>query len=393
LKIAILGAGIGGLSSAIALKQKGFEVAVYERHRTRSDMGAGIVCWPNASFVLQQLGLLDDIANVSGRPVKMQRLSHTGEDLGALDILKLNQQMGYPSLSILRRSLMRILDEHASRLAIQVKYHHTVNKLAATSSGLSQVHFDNGSHIQADLIIGADGRMNSIARQFVNGDNQPVYQGFINWVGVFNSEQTTFSEIAVSDYWGVGERFGIVPISSQQAYWAGAIAAPQKVSTQSPVANKKELVSIFQHWPDPIATIIENTPATAINKIDVHDHNPIDVWHKHNVLLIGDAAHAPLPTSGQGACQALEDAWQLAVLLDKNHTNLKTVFDQFMKIRHAKTTSITLGARQFAASLFNTNPGDCLQRNRNSQATDYHSVVNAMAKGWGNGLLNLLQNE
>lgn len=385
MKVIVLGAGVGGLSSAIALKHKGFEVEVYERHPARSDIGAGIVCWPNASFVLNELGMLNDIAAVSGHVCKMQRLSSQGEFLGSLDILKLNERMGYPSFSILRKDLMRILDMHAARLGVEVKYNHTVEKIVSTQSRLSQVHFGDGSVIQADLILGADGRMSSVARAFVNGDNQAVYQGFINWIGVFQSAEAIFKEITVSDYWGVGERFGVVPVSPDTAYWAGGMAASE-VGEKDPAVYKRELLSLFQHWPEPILTIINKTPLSKINKIYVHDHNPMDIWHRDNVLVIGDAAHAPLPTSGQGACQALEDVWHLAELLEKNCSSLETVFQEFTKRRFSKTTGITMGARQFATSLFNTDAEYCLQRNLNSKTTDYNSVIEGMSQGWGSGL-------
>ena len=293
--------------------------------------------------------------------------------------------MGYPSFSILRKELMKCLNLHASRLGIEVKYNHNVEKLVSAESGLTEIHYESGPIVHADLVIGADGRMCSVTRAFVNGDNQPVYQGFINWIGVFQSSKPIFKEIVVSDYWGVGERFGIVPVSSNTAYWAGAVAAPE-ISDREPSAYKHDLLSLFQHWPEPVATIINETPLASINKIFVHDHNPMDIWHRNNVLLIGDAAHAPLPTSGQGACQALEDAWHLAELLEKDNTSLEATFQKFTKIRLSKTAGITMGARKFAASLFNTDQEFCMQRNLNSRTTDYNTVVEGMSKGWASGL-------
>ena len=112
----------------------------------------------------------------------------------------------------------------------------------------------------------------------------------------------------------------------------------------------------------------------------------MEPWHKDNVLVIGDAAHAPLPTSGQGACQALEDAWHLAELLGTYDGNIDSVFSEFTKVRFQKTTTITMGARKFASSLFNTDPEFCFQRNQNSMSTDFDTVVSGMARGWSSGL-------
>jgi 2-polyprenyl-6-methoxyphenol hydroxylase-like FAD-dependent oxidoreductase len=129
LNIAILGGGIGGLSTAIALKQEGFDVDVYERHGRPTEIGAGIVCWPNASFVLEQLGVLDKVAKISGSLNYMNRFSCSGEFIGSLDIHKLNQLMRYPSYSIIRKDLMNILNQRAIELNIKIHYEFEVIEL------------------------------------------------------------------------------------------------------------------------------------------------------------------------------------------------------------------------------------------------------------------------
>ncbi|MGH1541517.1 MAG: FAD-dependent monooxygenase [Arenicella sp.] len=381
MTIAILGGGIGGLSAAIALKQEGFTVLVYERHPAPTEIGAGIVCWPNASFVLDQLGLLEQVKQVSGNVNAMSRFSHKDELLGHLDITQLDKQMGYPSLSIIRKDLMKILSDRSLELGIPIHYRHELVSINHNASNKTRVHFSNGKQIHADIIIGADGRMNSVARQYVNRHNQPVYQGFINWIGVLNTTENLFTEPTIADYWGVGERFGIVPVSPDKAYWAGGSACPD-IGTRDKKHYKKELHTLFDSWPYPIARIIDETATSKINKIYVHDHDPIQCWHRDNVVLLGDAAHSPLPTSGQGACQALEDSWHLANCIKAGGENITKAFNDYTQIRLKKTTDITIGGRQLAKSIFNTDPEFCLQRNINSQNTDYKASVHAMAQGW-----------
>jgi len=385
MKIAILGGGVAGISSAIALKQKGFDVTVYERHESPSNIGAGIVVWPNAAYVLEQLGVLNEIKAVSGYPTKMRRLSSTNEDLGAIDIEKISRHMGYPSLSILRCDFQNILLAKLESLGVAIAYGQTVTSIETKSPGQAEVYFKNGARITADIIIGADGRMASYARQYVYGDNTPVYQGFINWIGVYESEEESFEEIAVADYWGAGERFGIVPVTKYKAYWAGGIACAD-IAPRKPAEYKDELVSIFLNWPKPVQTMIENTPAERINKIYVHDHDPIRIWHKHNLIALGDAAHASLPTSGQGACQALEDAWHLANCLMEYPFDLQRAFVKFTEIRFEKTTSITMAGRGLAMSLFNRDEGFCMTRNDASKNTDFAKVAAAMSSGWSQHL-------
>lgn len=386
MEIAILGGGVAGVSTAIALKQRGFDVRIYERHQTASDIGAGIVAWPNAAYVLDRLGVLDDIQRVSGYPTKMQRFSQKGENLGAIDIEAINQRMGYPSLSLLRRDLQAVLIAKLASLGVSIEYGHRVTDIGTNATENTEVHFQNGLKITADVIVGADGRMASHARQYVLGDNTPVYQGFINWVGVFESDEETFEDMTVADYWGTGDRFGIVPVTRRKAYWAGATACPE-VGSRGLQDGKTALNRLFADWPAPVQTMIERTPAARINKIYVHDHNPTQTWHKHNLIMLGDAAHAPLPTSGQGACQALEDAWHFARCLAEHGDDLALCFERFTALRVEKTASITMAGRGFAASLFSRDEAFCQARNERSKATNFHAAAASMASLWGQQLL------
>ena len=385
MNIAILGAGVAGVSTAIALRQQGFDVCVYERHPSISNLGAGIVIWPNASFVLEQLGVSDEIEAVSGRPTHMLRVSSANEALGGIDIQQINRLMGYPSRSILRSDFQHILTAKLESLGVAIQYGREVTGIHTADSGEAIVQFRAGSDVSADVIVGADGRMYSIARQYVHGSSTPVYQGFINWVGVFESIEETFEELAIIDYWGVGARFGIVPVTRNKAYWAGGTACAE-IGPRNPAEYKEELTSVFSEWPARVLEMIQHTPIERMNKIYVHDHDPISIWHKHNLITIGDAAHAPLPTSGQGACQALEDAWHLANALKNHADNLQKAFTEFTGLRYEKTANIITTGRSIASSLFNQDAEFCEMRNEQSKHTDYAKLATAMAHGWAQHL-------
>ena len=378
MKIAILGGGVAGVASAIAFKSKGFDVAVYERRDADANIGAGIVVWPNAAFVLEQFGILDDMAAVAGRPRAMRRLSRAGEDLGALDIGLIDARMGYPSLSVLRSDFQRILMARLRSLGVDVQYGRKAVRIDAGTV----VHFDDGTTLTADLVVGADGRMASCARRYVTGDDTPVYQGFINWIGVCEGE---FDVDTISDYWGTGERFGIVPVARDKAYWAGG-AAQATIGARDPDAYLDELQRIFADWPAPVRRIIAGTPAARINKIYVHDHDPVPAWHRDNLVMIGDAAHAALPTSGQGACQALEDAWHLARCIEAHPGNLDQALAAFTALRFQKTAGITMAGRGLAASLFNRDEAFCRERDRASRHANFADLARAMADGWSRHL-------
>lgn len=385
MNICILGGGVGGLSTAIALKQKGFNVEIYERHSKLSEIGAGIVCWPNACFILEKLGVINEIADVSGKLKAMNRFTNQGEAIGSLDITELNQLMGYSSYSIFRKDLMKILSQKVRSLKIPVHYQHNATRIQDIENSKTAVHFTDQQTVQADIVIGADGRMNSCARTFVHGNNTPIFQELINWIGIFETDEELFPELAVADYWGVGTRFGIVPVSKNRAYWAGGVVAKEKEPLNADL-YVKELTSLFDLWPDPIPRMIRETPPSQINKVYLHDHEPITTWHRNNVILLGDCVHAALPTSGQGACQALEDAWHLSNCLAEHSDNIQQAFKQFTQVRLTKTTNVTASGRQIASSIFNTNPEFCKQRDITSKQTDFSNAVKGMANVWSTGL-------
>ncbi|MCU1725985.1 FAD-dependent monooxygenase [Pseudomonas sp. 7P_10.2_Bac1] len=384
MEIGILGGAIAGLSVALALRKQGHSPRVYERRSGPATMGAGVTLWPNASFVLEELGLLQDIAAVSGRPRVARRQDAAGNSLGGIDIALLDQTMGYPTHTILRGDLQAVLLNHAAQAGIPVEFGHRAVGIDLEDDGKAVARFENGVSIRPDLLIGADGRMGSVARKFVAGDNSPVYQGFVNWIGVAQGERALVSDIAIQDYWGAGNRFGCVPVRPDLVYWAAAQARP--LSAATPAADmRKEIEDLFAGWPEPIARIIQATPTHAIRMIAVHDLEPLHTWSRANVLLVGDAAHAPLPTSGQGACQALEDAWHLARCL-QGKDRLDKALLHFAQIRGPKTAKLAEQGRAFARGLFATDPETCRIRNERAKASDPLHDVQALAQGWSQGL-------
>lgn len=385
MEIGILGGGIAGLSVALALRKRGYNPRVYERRAVPATMGAGVTLWPNASFVLEELGLLQDIGAIGGRPLTMRRQDAAGNPLGGLDIGLLDRTMGYPTFTVLRRHLQEVLLDHAARLGIPVEFGRRAVAIELDAHGRAVAHFENGASIRPDLLIGADGRMESVARKFVAGDNTPIYQGFVNWIGVAQAPHALVDDISIQDFWGAGQRFGCVAIRRELVYWAAAQARPLNEAT--PTADmRQELENLFAQWPEPVSRIIRATPENAIRLIAVHDLEPLHTWSRANVLLVGDAAHAPLPTSGQGACQALEDAWHLARCLDGASGGLEEIFQVFAKLRAPKTARLAEQGRVFARGLFDTDPETCRIRNERAKASDPARDVQILAAGWGQGL-------
>lgn len=379
-KIVILGAGIGGLTTAIALRQKGFEnIHIYERRHTATTIGAGIVIWTNASKIFTRLNLINEIEQVGGPINEMQRWTDKGEFIGAINIKDIDVRIGAKSFSIYRNDLQEILLQKIGELNIPINYNHNAQQIS-TQKNTAFINFGKSIEVNADIIVGADGRMNSIARKYVNKDNNPVYQNFVNWISIVESDKPIFKENTVLDFWGYGERFGIVPINKYKGYWAGGKSLPINSTTKNE-NHKSYLLKLFQNWPNEIKNIIELSNEENIKYIEVFDHKPIQCWHKKNVCLLGDAAHAALPTSGQGACQAIEDAWHFASILAESQ-NTEHAFNEYNNIRLDKTTKIIMAGRQLAQSIFNEDGAFCEQRNELAKKMDYKKATENIAELW-----------
>jgi len=380
--IAILGAGIAGLCCALALNKmskKKFTIILYERSPKPKNLGAGLVLWPNAVDILNKLDLKNVLVAHGYSLEKMQRFTDTGEFLNEIDLTTISTK--HTNYAISRTTLQQIFLGKLNQLNVKILYGYNVVDIKSQTNSSPIIHFENGKQLNSDIIIGADGRMNSISKKYVTGSNKPIYQRYVNWVGRIESNSNIHFQNNIMDYWGCGERFGIVPLSSNSAYWAGCKVMPAGLGTPK-IGNKKTLHNIFKHWPDNIRNIIEQTSDKNINRIEVYDHNPSTSWYRDNLCLIGDAAHAAAPTSGQGACQAIEDGYYLAECLDNNFEyklqyklakrnnltqRIQQSFKQFYTLRSEITHDIIKSARQLNHSIFNTDLEYCKTRNQQAR--------------------------
>lgn len=367
-KIAIVGAGVAGMALAILATKQGHQVSLFERDSNVSSMGAGVTLWPNAMFVMQKMGLDKKVMQVGGTPCMMRQFDQHGLLQTEFDILAVNTLCGFPSVTVLRRELMSLLAGALESLGKEITFNCSIT--AADVMKLSQ---------EFDLVVGADGRMNSVVRQALCADKvTPRYHGFVNVIGVGRQREGILNN-AIDDYRGQGERFGIVPVNDGWCYWAGAWNAP--VDDEHPRAHWcDELHRRFRDWPDPVQNVLQSYDRASVNCIFVHDIDPLPFWHQDNVLMIGDAAHASLPTSGQGACQALEDAWHLTRLLKETDT-LEIALQSFYQQRHIKTSAAQLVGRQFARKIFSEQPEPLLPASTTSAAE--------LSRFWMQGLTHL----
>ena len=380
MRIAIIGGGIAGSAVGLALRRRGHDVRIFERDGTRR-LGAGVVLWPNATFVLGALGLLDELVAAGGRPRRMDRFDAAGAALGGWDLEALDDAMGAPTVSVLRADLLRVLHQALARSGVAIEEGHRAIAFDAEEHGrCGRVRFAGGMELEAELILGADGR-HSAARAFVRRDAgaSAVYQGFVNWVGI---SPLPLEEPIISDHRGDAQRFGIVPVG-EQVYWAGACRRDEPPARDEQI-SRAELAARFASWPALVREAIARAPADRFRTIGIHDVEPALPWHRGRVLLVGDAAHAAAPTSGQGVGQALEDAWHLGQVLPADGADLAGALEAFTARRFEKTRAITHAGRGLARALFHPEQSGAMPSAPPGSDAD---AVRGLAALWGSGLV------
>ncbi|HEX4951380.1 MAG TPA: FAD-dependent monooxygenase [Blastocatellia bacterium] len=338
MKIVIIGGGIGGLATALALHRQGVAAHVYERADALREVGAGISLWSNATHVLQQLGLLAEASAASARVLQIHLKNPAGQTLNITRV----EQYEPPMLGIHRADLLTLL--HRDLPAEQVILNHTFARFEPHGQRL-RVHFTNGATDECDVLIGADGLKSRVREQII-GDGEPRYSGYPVWRGLVEMQRDIVPPGQPSETLGAGARFGIFPLGKGRIYWYATANLPEGQS-EPPAGRKQQLLSLFQNWHAPIAELIAATQEGAILRNDCYDRKPTRGWSRDKAVLIGDAAHPTTPNMGQGGCMALEDALVLSKLLAANPSDIAGTLKQFEQLRFARTAKIIRLSRMF----------------------------------------------
>jgi 2-polyprenyl-6-methoxyphenol hydroxylase-like FAD-dependent oxidoreductase len=256
--IGIVGGGIGGIAAALALHRAGIGAVVYEKAPRLQEVGAGMMLWPNATRVLRELGVLDEVLKRSGPNTNFLVRAASGKilmdiPLGRFDV---------PAVCVRRADLLAILLEALPDDSVRMScdLDHLEQR-----EGKVRLHFRDGGAIKHDAVIGADG-IRSRVRAELFGASQPIYRGYTVWRGLARYDGHAVTPGFNSETWGKGKRFGILNTGHRRFTWYATANVPSHHS-DGPIGRRRELQKMFDGWHEPIADLLDATAETEFPKM------------------------------------------------------------------------------------------------------------------------------
>jgi 2-polyprenyl-6-methoxyphenol hydroxylase-like FAD-dependent oxidoreductase len=332
-EIVIIGGGIAGLTTALALQNIGKQPIVFESAKTIKAIGAGLGLAANAMQAFNRLNIMTEVIEL-GRILPLFTIyDQKGKQITKTDSKSISRKYGIDNFTIHRADLHKLL---FSKIDGQ---HVFTNKTAIDVEQKENsviIKFHDGSSHETNFVIVADGIHSEIRKKLCPG-SLPRYAGYTCWRAIIDNPGMAYTES--SETWGSAGRFGIVPLAFNKLYWFACINANQN-DEKFKAFTIADLQNHFKNFHHPIPEILQKTSDEALIHNDIIDLKPINNYAFKNMVLIGDAAHATTPNMGQGACQAIEDAIILAAEINRT-PDIQTAFLNFEKRRIKRTHEIT----------------------------------------------------
>lgn len=338
-KIAIIGGGIGGLSTAISLLQNGFSPEVYEKSYSSKPLGAGIILAVNAMRVMHKWGVSDQLIK-NGFPLnKFQIETYTGESLMKMDIKSYEFKYGVPSVGLHRHALHQtLLDQipksclHSGKSGVQL----------IENNDKVEIYFENAEPVLADLVIVADGLRSKLRSQFFPNESLR-YSGESGWRGV--ADWVMPADAPFVERWAPHIRFGVFQSCSTQVCWYSSQNTPPDTLPKDGVVAKKMLKNLLAEFSNPVIDVLDNTDPSTIIRTDLYDKKPAKSWSKGRIVFLGDSIHPTTPNLGQGAGMAIESAFVLGQALSQY--SYQEAFTRYENIRRPRTRRVTQDSFRF----------------------------------------------
>ena len=339
-EIAVVGGGICGLTTALALERRGFDPTVYEAAAEYRPVGAGILLQTNALLVLDRLGVADRVRDAGVSLTESLIRSPSGSVLQRLDLDGVERtEFGYVHVAVHRATLLDIL---RTALDTTVETGMRCRDVAETAPGT--VTFEDGTRVRPDVLVGADG-IDSVVRDAVAPGVDPRPLDAVVYRALVDVDLPERHRDRGVEVWGDGSYAGGAPVGDGRFYWFGTAPEPVVGSGADPATRMAALRERFGKFPDPIPTALDHAESADVIVTELADVPTLDRWARGSVVLAGDAAHGMLPFAGQGAAQGIEDGLALAHAID-THQVPTAAFDAYVTERKARAERIRDEARR-----------------------------------------------
>ena len=356
MRVLIAGAGIGGLTAALAALRQGHEVEVYEQASELKEVGAGVQLSANGTRVLYALGVGEELKSLSCEASgKEIRLWNTGETWKLFDLGKVSiERYGFPYFTVYRPDLLDVLARAVRRLKADAI--HLGRKCVGFTQTDGEVRLDleDGTTATGDALIGADG-VHSPIRQTLFGADKPQFSGIIAWRGIIPMERLPARmERRVGVNWvGPGGHVVHYPLRGGAVLnFVGALERTDwQIESWSARGTTEELAADYRGWHEDIQTLIRNIPVP--HKWALMARPPMPRWTVGRVTLLGDACHSMVPFLAQGAVMAMEDGLILARALTELDGDVASRLAHYEEARRERTRRAVEGSADNIARFHN----------------------------------------
>jgi salicylate hydroxylase len=349
-RIAIIGAGIGGLTLAIALRQRGVHAQVYEQASELREIGAAVALSANGTRELERLNCLEGLVSSATEPSELiYRDGVSGERIAALPVAQgdaYRRRFGAPYLGIHRADLQKVLGNAHGPDDL-----HLGHRLSSIDEvpGALRLNFANGHSSEANLVIGADG-VRSFVRRYVTGGESLLYSGTSAFRGIVSVDRLPqLPDPRAIQFW-MGQdahllHYAIGPEGGDVNFFA-VTEGPTVWDVPSSIkpCRHEDAERAFAGWHPAVREMVCGEPQLV--RWGLFTVKPLQQWQRGRAVLIGDSAHGMLPHHGQGANTSIEDAITLAELLvDRRFECLDAVMTRYQALRRARTRLIQRSSR------------------------------------------------
>ena len=349
MKIAIIGAGIGGLAAASLLHRAGHEVNVFEQAPRFARVGAGIQMAPNAMKVLRGLGIEERVRSIAFQSeLALSREWNTGEVTSELKLgREVEDRYGAPYLFLHRADLHAAIESVVPAGLVRLNTRLTG---LTQGKGAVELEFADGSQASADIVIGADG-VHSLVREILLGPEQPRFTGRVAYRTTFAASRLRGPIAPVRTKWWGPDRHMVVYYvtrSLDELYFVTSVPESAEWMTPESWSAKGDLAALrkaYEGFHPEVQTVLAACPE--VYKWALLERDPLPRWHQGRVVLLGDACHPMTPYMAQGAASALEDAAVLTRCLDGVASErVASAFALYEATRKPRSSAIQTGSSE-----------------------------------------------